>query len=333
MDLKNISDTQKSEYNKKVSHIMQSFEWGEFRKSLGTKLLRFGFFKDNKLETAFQLTFHKIPFLPSNVGYLPKGPFPDKDLAKALTQIGKEQNCAFIKIEPNVLIDNCQLKVEKSFQPSSKPMFTKFNFVLDLTKSEDELLQNMHPKFRYNIRVAQKHGVKVEERTDDKAFEIYLKLYFETTKRQNYHGHTPYYHRKAWLALKEAGMARLLVATYKGKPLNAWMMFNFGDTLYYPYGGSSTEDKNVMAPNLTAWEAVKLGKKLGLKKLDLWGATDPGKGAGDPYFGFTRFKEGLGAKLVENIGTFDLVLNPLIYYPFTLIDRLAPLKFFLLKFF
>lgn len=103
MDLRQITDKQKSEYNKLVTHVIQSFEWGEFRKSLGIPVLRYGIYRGNKLSKAFQLTLHKIPFTNQYVGYLPKGPGPDKELADALKKIGKENNCAFIKIEPDVI--------------------------------------------------------------------------------------------------------------------------------------------------------------------------------------------------------------------------------------
>src|SRR5438105_3515848 len=102
MDLRPITDSQKSEYNKLVTHVIQSFEWGEFRKSLGVPVLRYGLYQKNKLFKTFQLTLHKIPKTKKYVGYLPKGPFPDKDLAEALKKIGTENNCAFIKIEPDV---------------------------------------------------------------------------------------------------------------------------------------------------------------------------------------------------------------------------------------
>lgn len=327
MDLRQIKGSQKSEYNKAVNHVMQSWEWGEFRKSLGTPLLRYGLYQDNKLIRAFQLTFHKIPLTNKYVGYLPKGPLPDKELAEALTKIGKQNNCAFIKIEPDVRSSD----IEKSFIPSPKPLFTKFNFVLDLTKSEEQLLKDMHPKFRYNIKVAQKHGVIIKECANDKGFADYLQLYFDTTKRQNYHGHNEHYHRKVWETLKAAGMAKLLIAFYAGKPLTAWMLLVFKDTLYYPYGGSSEQYKNVMASNLVAWEAIKLGKKLGLKKLDLWGALGPDADPKDPWQGFHQFKQKMGADLVEYIGTYDLVFNRPLYYLFTFIDKLMPLKLFLLK--
>lgn len=325
MDLRPISDKQKFQYNKLATHVIQSWEWGEFRKSLGIPVLRYGLYSNGKLAKAFQLTLHKIPFTKKSVGYLPKGPAPDKKLAEALKKIARENNCAFIKVEPDV-----EQGIE-NYIKSPKPLFTKYNFIVDLTKSEEELLKNMHPKTRYNIKLAQQYGVKVEERLDDASLKIYLKLYFETTKRQGYHGHNQYYHTKAWETLKKANMARLLIAFYQNQPLTAWLLLNFKDTLYYPYGGSSKLYPEIMASNLVCWEAIKLGKKLGLKKFDLWGALGPDANPKDPWYGFHRFKKGYGGQLVEYIGTYDLVFNWPIYILFTVIDRLTPLKVFLLK--
>ncbi len=341
MYLKIISEDQKSQYNKLVTHVMQSWEWGEFRKGMGLKVLRYGLFDGKNLKIAFQITFHNIPFVNKYVGYLPKGPEPDKELAIALKKIGQENNCAFIKIEPDVILSKAKDiyssptaqndRVNNAFKKSPKPLFTKHNFILDLTKSEEELLKNMHPKTRYNIRIAEKHGVTVKERTDNEAFKTYLKLYFETTKRQGYHGHNENYHRKVWETLKKEGMARLLIATYQNEPLTAWMLFNFKDILYYPYGGSSIAHREVMSNNLVAWKAIKLGKKLKLKTFDMWGALGPNPDPKDPWIGFHRFKSGYGGRLVEYTGTYDLVLNWPIYFLFTAIDKLLPLKVFLLK--
>lgn len=345
MDLRPIRDNQKGPYNKLVSHVTQSWEWGEFRKDSGLPLLRYGLYEHGKLTKAFQLTLHKMPFTSQFVGYLPKGPALDQNFVEALQRIGEGTNCAFIKVEPDVEIRDTRYEIPKEFTKSPKPLFTKYNFILDLTKSEEELLKNMHPKTRYNIKLAQKKGVRVEERTDDAAFEIYLKLYFETTRRQGYFGHNENYHRKAWQTLKRAGMARLLIAFYhspitnhpaspaggQSLPLTAWMLLNFKDALYYPYGGSSDKYRELMASNLVAWEAIKLGKKMGLKKFDLWGGLGPDADPKDPWYGFHRFKQGYGGKLVEYIGTFDLVFNWPLYLIFTNIDKFTKLKVILLK--
>lgn len=337
MDLREITTQQKEEYNKIITHIVQSWEWGEFRQKLGTKLKRYGIYENNQLKAAFHLSFHKIPFTSNFVGYLAKGPLPSKELAEALIKIGRDEHCAFIKIEPNIEKSVPQPLIDRKFKRSPKPHFTKYNYVIDLSLSEELLLNNMHPKFRYNIKVAEKHGVMVEERTDDNAFEIYLKLFFETCERQNYFGHDPHYHKEIWQILKNAGLARLAIAFYtppdsKEKiPLNAWMLINFHDNLYYPYGGSSAEYKNVMATNATFWQAAKIGKKLNLKYFDLWGAAAPNASESDPYKGFTRFKAGTGARLVEYIDTYDLIFSPIIFHAFTFVDKMLPLKVFLLK--
>lgn len=331
MDLRLIKDNQKKEYNKLVTHVIQSWEWGEFRKKMGLTVLRYGIFDADKLKTVFQLTIHNIPFTKKTVGYLPKGPFPDKEFADALKIIGRKYNCAFIKIEPNVEIGSVQEKIDTSFKKTLKPLFSKHNFLLDLTKTEEELLKQMSSKTRYNIRVAQKHGVKVEEGNSEKSLETYLKLYFETTKRQGFTGHNRHYHKTVWKVLKAADMVRLIIATYDSEPLTAWMLFNFKDTLYYTYGGSTQKHKEVMSNNLVCWETIKLGRKLGLKTFDMWGALGPNADPKDPWFGFHRFKQGYGGKLVEYIGTYDLVFNWPLYLAFTAVDKLTPLKVFLLK--
>ena len=78
-------------------------------------------------------------------------------------------------------------------------------------------------------------------------------------------------------------------------------------------------------------DAVKLGKKLGLKQLDLWGALGQDANPKDPWQGFHQFKKKMGAEGVEYIGTYDLIFNQPLYYLFTFVDKLMPLKLFLLK--
>ncbi len=325
MIVREIRESEKDLYNKTVGHIIQSWQWGEFRKSAGLDLVRLGHFEGNKLISAYQLTFHPVPFFKKNIGYLPKGPLPDRDMVRALVDLGKKKNAAYIKIEPNVIVANeknhaSYKLVELGLVPSKKSLFTKYNFIVDLSKSNEELLAGFSQKTRYNIGLAQRKGVEVYESQTDTDFEIYLKLYFETTKRQKYFGHTPEYHRRAWKVLKDAGLARVLIAKYQGKPLVAWMLFNFGETLYYPYGGSSTEHRDVMASNLVCFEAIALGKRLGLKHFDMWGALGPDADPKDPWYGFHKFKLGYGSKLVEYVGTYDLIVNAVVYNSLNLAD-------------
>lgn len=333
MIVREVLDKEKNQYNKLATHVIQSWEWGEFRKKMGTDVVRLGHFDGEKMTSAYTVTFHPVPHTNKTIGYFPKGPMPDKAMIKALADLGTRKNAAFIKIEPNVVVRDQRLETSSKLEKlglvkSKKALFTKYNFLLDITKSEEQLLAAMHPKTRYNIGVAVKKGVSVYESIDDADFEIYLKLYFETTKRQKYFGHTPQYHKQVWETLKGAKMARLLIARYQRPetrdqvPLVAWMLLNFGDTLYYPYGGSSILHREVMASNLIAWEAIKLGKKLKLKTFDMWGAMGPNPDASDPWFGFHRFKAGYGPAHVEYVGTYDLVLSMPLYGFLNTADRL-----------
>lgn len=318
--------------NKSINHPLQSYEWGEFREKTGVKVIR---------GNTFQLTIHKIPNTPWNIGYLPKGKMPDKELLTQLKKIGKEEKCIFIQLEPDVIYKtysaqgeflNQNKEIAKDWfkkldlTPSAHPLFTKYTFVLDLTPSEEDLQKNMHAKWRYNIRVAQKHEVTIKEDTTDKAFKEYLQLTHATTSRQKFYAHTDKYHQVQWQTLPHVVTenklsSHLLVATYKNKPLVTWIVFVFKDTLYYPYGASSNEHREVMASNLMMWETIRFGKNLGLKKFDMWGALGPHPDTKDAWYGFHRFKQGYGGNLIEFVGSYDFVIDPFLYQAYKFADK------------
>jgi lipid II:glycine glycyltransferase (peptidoglycan interpeptide bridge formation enzyme) len=330
MDLRVLDESFKDEYDNHVTHVIQSWQWGEFRKSLGIPLLRYGIFKEGRLTRAFQISFHQIPLINKFVGYLPKGPFPDSEMAQALEQISEQQNCVFIKTEPDIEI-TANHPIDRRFKKALRPLFTKYNFVLDLSPSEEDLLKNMHQKTRYNIKVALKKGVQVEIRDDREALQTYLKLYFDTTRRQGYFGHNENYHTKVFETFSQNSQVKFVIASFQNIPLTAWMLLIFKDKLYYPYGGSSHLHRDVMSSNLVAWEAVKLGKNLGLREFDMWGALGPDADPKDSWFGFHRFKQGYGGRLVEYLGSFDLVANAPLYYAFNSVDKFTKVKVALLK--
>lgn len=325
-----ITKDNKTAYNKLVTHPLQSYEWGEFREKEGVKVIRRGLEKENKLVSGFQLTIHKIPKTHFTIGYLPKGEMPNEELLNELKQIGKQENCLFIQLEPNIIkteTNSRLLTANSQLRKAAHPLFTKFTFVLDISKSEDALLAAMHPKGRYNIKVANRHNVEVKEDNSDKAFEEYWKLTEETTRRQKFYAHTKHYHELQWHIFSHDNdinklTSHLFTARYDGKILTAMLFFVFHDTLYYPYGASSNEHRNVMHSNLTMWDAIRFGKKLGLTKFDMWGALGPQPDPKDSWFGFHDFKRKFGPEHVEFIGSYDLVINPAMYQAYKVADKL-----------
>ena len=296
-----------------MTHPLQTKSWEEFRNAWGNETARI----NNNL-----LTIHKVPFLNKKIGIFEKGPAPTKKMLENLKRFGQENNLIFIKLEPNVEKSEtlASLLHSEGVIPG-KTIFTPTTFQIDLTTSEDDLLKSFESKTRYNIRLAQKKGVTVEEDNSDAAFEKYLELTKVTTSRDNFFAHTEKYHRLMWhhlyqslIASHQSPIAHLLVARYNNEIITTWILFAHDGVLYYPYGASTHKYKNVMAPNLMMWEAIKFGKKLGCTTFDLWG-REPGKG-------FTKFKEGYNPKVVEFIDTWDLVIDKPAYQIYKFMDFL-----------
>ena len=331
MIFQDIDEKFQSEYNASVNHPLQSFEWGEFRKKTNIKIIRRASQENKKLSHAYQISVHKTPNFPYQIGYFPKGVLPDETIINELTEIGEKNSISFIQLEPDEY-KNKSLVLPKKLRKSFHPLFTRYTFVLDLTKSEEDLLKNMHQKTRYNIRLSEKKGVKTSIDNSDDTFKEYLKLTKVTTSRQKFYAHDEKYHKLLWETVGNKNkdkfnpnklQAHLLKAEYNKKTLVTYILFTFKDKLYYPYGASSNEHREVMASQAAMWGAIRFGKELGLKTFDMWGAanvTDPDKN--DPYYGFHRFKEGFGAELIEFIGSYDLIINPINYRLLTVADKI-----------
>jgi lipid II:glycine glycyltransferase (peptidoglycan interpeptide bridge formation enzyme) len=318
-----VTAAEQKQWNTIVGHPLQSWEWGDFRASMGHDVVRLGIFDSNRLIEGWQLSFHSLPFLPFTVGYFPKGPKPTGEMIHELINLGRKKRAIYIQMEPDCLaLDAIDTATLKRLTSSHRPLFTRYTFVLDISRSEDELLAAMHPKTRYNIRVAQKHKVIVSEDNSKKAFEQYLKLSHETTLRQGFYAHNTIYHKTMWNLLHKVGIAHLFTAVCENTTIAAWIVFVWKDTVYYPYGASSRTHREVMAPNLMLWEIVRWAKKQGLYYFDLWGALGPYPDKNDPWYGFHRFKESYKPDLIEFTGSYDLVIRPVLYALFTTADTL-----------
>ncbi len=305
------------EQNKIVEHPMQTWEWGEARKKMGIEVVKIR--EDN---TIYQMTVHPIPHTRFSIGYIPRSPSPSERAVQKFYDEGKKRNLIFIKIEPYVSYGEhfkfnvSSLKLVKS----SHPLFPEWTQTLSLKPTEEELIIKMKSKTRYNIRLAEKKGVTIKLMDTDEGFGIFSKLYFETCKRQKYHGHTPSYHKTIWDSLKQS-QAHVLIAFLDGVPLAAYELLMFKKRIYYLYGGSSLEHKNVMAPNLLMWEAIRLGKKWGAEVFDMWGSLPQNYNHSHPWAGFTRFKEGYGTEFTHLAAGYDLVINPVLYPLYGLIYK------------
>lgn len=302
------------QFFKVTKHITQSQEWAKFRLTTPNVVKVINYH-------GTQIYFHRVPYLPFTVAYIPRADIKVNDELKTLCQ---KEKALFLKIEPLTKFDQLDKFVK------SRPVLPQHTIYIDLTKSEENLLKEMHEKTRYNLRLAQKKGVVVKEGEN---LEEFIKLLEKTEKRQGFYSHYPNYYRKLWEILRPAKMVYLLSASFPNPPnppnppIAALMLFSYDGILYYPYGGSDPKYREYQAPSLLHWEAIRLGKKLNCKIYDLWGSYKEKPEESDPWWGIYRFKSGFGGKEINFPPSFDVSLSPL--YPlFLLSDRL---RWFFLK--
>ena len=328
MNLKHLDKSQLDEFTSSQEHsqFLQSSSWGEFQKSAGHFVWRFGVYNDDKLVGTAQIFGHQLPLKKSYL-YCPRGPVVDNQLsdeqketalklilskARDLTIQTSKTEEIFFRFEPicQSLILNHQSLITKtkSIQPTN-------TLILDLTPTNEQLLANMHQKTRYNIRLAEKHGVTIKEETD---FDNVWPLFEKTAKRDKFNLHSKKYYEKM---LKMVPQIKLMVAKHQNKIVAANLVGHYGDTVTYIHGASNYEHRKLMAPYLLQWEVIKKAKELNFKFYDFHGIA-PTDDKNHPWLGITRFKKGFGGQTVNYPGTFDFVYESGSYQLYKLLRKI-----------
>ena len=170
---------------------------------------------------------------------------------------------------------------------------------IDLEKSEDELLKEMHQKTRYNIHLAEKENIQIKESTDIHAFAKLWKNAKFTRKMMGTKDIEEIH--------KAFGKdARLLLAYEKDELLAGVLSIHAEKIAYYMYAATTERGRTLFAPTLLTWEQIKLAKKNKCKVFDFEGIFDERFPLKD-WKGFSRFKKGFGGKEVEYPGAFSRV--------------------------
>ncbi len=304
------------------AQFTQAWAWGEFQTSCGRKARRCIVMSGRGQESLamIQLLFIPKPFV-GGFWLAPRGPV----FSPLLANDGKAEVLSFLDQElPKVLAGSLFIRCEPLTssiedipsnwiaKPAHNPAATSR---IDLTHSEDELLAAMHQKTRYNIRVAEKHGVRIRVGTADD-LQTFLRLNRQTAERDRFTSPNESYMADTYQTLAPLGMAALRLAEFDGQVLAANMEMSYGDTVTYLYGTSSSASRQVMAPYLLHWKAIQAAKAAGRSKYDLWGTNpiDPkNRHYKKSWEGITRFKEGWGGERIDLVGTYDKPLRAGVY--------------------
>jgi len=322
--------------------ILQSWEWGQFKSNHGWK-------PEYKVWTnalgktiavaMILLSERRSAGIPIKMVYIPHGPLlnwrDDKIRNMVLDEIiayAKEHNALFVKIDPQIgggesyenddgkkdsfsLLQIMDYFKDGGWIPSRQQIQFKNTCILDLKKPEEDLLAQMKQKTRYNIRIAQKKGVKVRKGTAED-LDILYELYSSTSTRDGFIIRQKKYYLDNWTLFMDSGKAVPLVAEYDNEVIAGLMLYYFNNKSWYLYGMSSEKARDKMPNYLLQWEAIKLSKAFGCTNYDLWGAPDI-LNPEDPMWGVYRFKEGFGCQFVQTIGAYDYPINKIQYTIFT----------------
>jgi lipid II:glycine glycyltransferase (peptidoglycan interpeptide bridge formation enzyme) len=279
---------------------------------------------------------------PWSILYLPKGPnmaWEDDGLRRQvlsdLEDHAKKSRALFLKMDPDVVLghgvpgrEDNRLDggggavqrdlLDRGWQFSAEQIQFRNTVLIDLSAPEDALLARMRQKTRYNIRLAERKGVRI--RTGGEVdFPLLFRMYAETSVRDGFVIRDEGYYHRVWSLFQDRGndsssqpYAQSLIAEFEGQPVAAIIVFYFAGRAWYVYGMSRAAHREKMPNHLLQWEAIRRAKAAGCSIYDLWGAPDEFVES-DSLWGVFRFKEGLGGEVVRTLGAWDFVPNRFMY--------------------
>ena len=217
-----------------------------------------------------------------------------------IEQIASKHNCIYTVIET--------LKPVATFQQDSfKEFIPRATRQISLSVSLEQILKQMHPKGRYNIKVAQKHGLTV---TSKVSMEDFYKLLRKTAKRDNFQINPLKYYKALFDCMP--GKKIHLLGCYKDKDLIATaIMYYYKNTAYYFYGASDPHYKKYMAPYLIQFKAIERAKHQGQKVYDFLGISPYSP---HPLDKVSEFKRKFGGQVVHFQANHIIVHKKLLFY-------------------
>ncbi|MBP5994033.1 MAG: peptidoglycan bridge formation glycyltransferase FemA/FemB family protein [Candidatus Moranbacteria bacterium] len=307
-----------------MNQFLQSVAWARFQESAGRKSIR--------TEGGAYGFVHALPLVGTYL-YTPRWPLSGtgNDERRALLRSAEQAGCGWLRVEPETEAALVEWRQEPGVRIVKAPhdVQPRENLVIDITASEEDLMMRMKSKVRYNIRLAEKKGVRIIASRDRKYQEAFLDLIEATAKRQGILAHPKSYYEKMLATLPEEELS-LYVAEYEGEAIAANIVLFSGDTATYLHGGTSDHHRETMAPFLLQWEQIKEAKRRGCSWYDFGGVntqqtTDNKQQITNAWAGITRFKTGFapGTETTLYPGCYDIIIDARKYRRY---DRLRSLQ-------
>ena len=290
---------------------LQTAAWGELKAGFGWQVERVRVEK-----TGAQVLFRRLPFGLS-IAYIPKGPVgPDwPDLWPDVIRLCRRKRAVLLKVEPDCWEGDAAALSDKlpGFRADGIPVQPRRTILVSLAGREEDWLERMKQKTRYNIRLAERKGVTVRRIHGCRTFH---RLMLVTGQRDGFGVHSLAYYQRAYDLFHQRGQAELFMAEYEGSPLAGLMVFAHGKRAWYFYGASNDAERSRMPTYLLQWQAMRWAAGQGCSEYDLWGVPDEDEGALEAQFeqrhdglwGVYRFKRGFGGSLVRAAPAYEKAL-------------------------
>lgn len=305
---------------KTIDHtpFTQSWDWGVFQTAQGHTVWRLAVQEGEKtmLLMQFSKVALKFGFFYANSACGPvvvdahKLEESTATLIKFLKQLSKTEKFLFWRLEPSQAIPG-QWKKVLDRQPARTRL-------IDLNLTETALLTQMHPKTRYNIKLAERKGVSVRFGRSAPEMDAFIRCIKETYDRHAIKSFPESYYRTQ---LETVTWEYVAVAEWQGQVVAANLLTTFGDTTTYLHGGSLSRHKELMAPHLLQWECLREARRRNSQWYDFYGIA-PENTPDHPWAGITRFKAGFGGVTADRPGTFELPFSNGLYTLFNMAKRL-----------
>lgn len=319
------------EFNQKhhKGHFLQSPEWAKLKSEWKNEVV-LAEDKDGNIKGAMSILIRKLPYINSSIMYSPRGPVCDihdketfQELVDGAKELAKKYNAFIFRVDPDIpdndeefkkIAQEVGFKLKEDVKDFNEVIQPRYVFRLNVKdKTEEELLKSFHEKTRYNIRLAGRKGVTIRDGNREDLKDFY-RIMQETGNRDNFLIRPLEYFEKMYDCMGKDYL-RVIMADYNGKPISGAIAIYYGNKVWYLYGASSNENRNVMPNYLVQWEMIKWALE---KKCDIYDFRGVSGHVDEhhPQYGIYKFKKGFNGDFVEFVGELYMVFKPLTNFAF-----------------
>lgn len=236
---------------------------------------------------------------------------------------GISRRCVFVRVRPQLELSNSSEQLFKRLGLKKAPIYLSVEHagILDLTKTEDELLAGMRQRLRRALRKAAKNQITVETSTNPEDIKTFYQIQLQTAKRHEFFAFSEDFLTKQFQAFAPNHEAVLYTAKHGGQILAQNFMIFYGNEASYHYGVSSELGTKLSGAPLLHMQAMRDARQRGIKRYNFWGIVDEND-TKHRFYGVSVFKRGFGVQELKYLPAHDLILQPLVYPKTWLIETL-----------